>query len=104
MPVPAGLSAVIVVSLTTVTSVAAVVPKSTAVAPEFRDTLPNFGTPEFRGQSSGDILSNFASSPASCGGCDYRALVGSSVSQQFGNNVGHVSPMRRRLNVRKRTT
>ena len=33
MPVPAGLSAVIVVSLTTVTSVAAVVPKSTAVAP-----------------------------------------------------------------------
>ena len=33
VPVPAGLSAVIVVSLTTVTSVAAVVPKSTAVAP-----------------------------------------------------------------------
>ena len=32
-PVPAGLSAVIVVSLTTVTFVAAVVPKSTAVAP-----------------------------------------------------------------------
>ena len=32
MPVPAGLSAVMVVSLTTVTSVAAVVPKSTAVA------------------------------------------------------------------------
>ena len=33
VPVPAGLSAVIVVSLTTVTFVAAVVPKSTAVAP-----------------------------------------------------------------------
>ena len=33
VPVPAGLSAVIVVSLTTVKSVAAVVPKSTAVAP-----------------------------------------------------------------------
>ena len=33
MPVPAGLSAVIVVALTTTTSVAAVVPKSTAVAP-----------------------------------------------------------------------
>ena len=33
VPVPAGLSAVIVVSLTTVTLVAAVVPKSTAVAP-----------------------------------------------------------------------
>ena len=33
VPVPAGLSAVIVVSLTTVTSVAGVVPKSTAVAP-----------------------------------------------------------------------
>ena len=33
MPVPAGLSAVILVALTTVTSVAAVVPKSTAVAP-----------------------------------------------------------------------
>ena len=33
VPVPAGLSAVMVVSLTTVTSVAAVVPKSTAVAP-----------------------------------------------------------------------
>ena len=33
VPVPAGLSAVIVVPLTTVTSVAAVVPKSTAVAP-----------------------------------------------------------------------
>jgi hypothetical protein len=32
-PVPEGLSAVIVVSLTTVTFVAAVVPKSTAVAP-----------------------------------------------------------------------
>ena len=32
-PVPAGLSAVIEVSLTTVRSVAAVVPKSTAVAP-----------------------------------------------------------------------
>ena len=32
-PVPAGLSAVIDVSLTTVTFVAAVVPKSTAVAP-----------------------------------------------------------------------
>ncbi len=32
-PVPAGLSAVIEVSLTTVTSVAAAVPKSTAVAP-----------------------------------------------------------------------
>ena len=32
-PVPAGLSAVIVVSLATVTSVAAVVPKSTPVAP-----------------------------------------------------------------------
>ena len=32
-PVPAGLSAVIVVSLTTVTFVAGVVPKSTAVAP-----------------------------------------------------------------------
>ena len=33
VPVPAGLSAVIVVSLTTVTLVAGVVPKSTAVAP-----------------------------------------------------------------------
>ncbi len=33
VPVPAGLSAVIVVSFTTVTFVAAVVPKSTAVAP-----------------------------------------------------------------------
>ena len=33
VPVPAGLSAVIVVSLTTVKFVAAVVPKSTAVAP-----------------------------------------------------------------------
>ena len=33
VPVPAGLSAVIVVALTTVTPVAAVVPKSTAVAP-----------------------------------------------------------------------
>ena len=33
VPVPAGLSAVIEVSLTTVTFVAAVVPKSTAVAP-----------------------------------------------------------------------
>ena len=33
MPVPAGLLAVIVVSLTTVTPVAAVVPKFTAVAP-----------------------------------------------------------------------
>ncbi len=33
VPVPAGLSAVIVVSLTTVTFVAGVVPKSTAVAP-----------------------------------------------------------------------
>ena len=33
MPVPAGLLAVIVVSLTTVTFVAGVVPKSTAVAP-----------------------------------------------------------------------
>ena len=33
MPVPAGLSAVIVVSLTTVEFVAGVVPKSTAVAP-----------------------------------------------------------------------
>ena len=32
-PVPAGLSAVIVVSFTTVRLVAAVVPKSTAVAP-----------------------------------------------------------------------
>ncbi len=32
-PVPAGLSAVIEVSLTTVTFVAGVVPKSTAVAP-----------------------------------------------------------------------
>ena len=32
-PVPAGLSAVIVVSLTTMRSVAAVVPKSTTVAP-----------------------------------------------------------------------
>ena len=32
-PVPAGLSAVIEVSLTTVTFVAAVAPKSTAVAP-----------------------------------------------------------------------
>ena len=33
VPVPAGLSAVIVVALTTVTSVAGVRPKSTAVAP-----------------------------------------------------------------------
>ena len=33
IPLPAGLSAVIVVSLTTVTFVAGVVPKSTAVAP-----------------------------------------------------------------------
>ena len=33
VPVPAGLSAVIVVSLTTVRFVAGVVPKSTAVAP-----------------------------------------------------------------------
>ncbi len=33
VPVPAGLSAVIEVSLTTVTFVAAVVPNSTAVAP-----------------------------------------------------------------------
>ena len=33
IPVPAGLSAVIVVLLTTVTSVAAVVPKSTVGAP-----------------------------------------------------------------------
>ena len=33
VPVPAGLFAVIVVSLTTVRPVAAVVPKSTAVAP-----------------------------------------------------------------------
>ena len=33
VPVPAGLSAVIEVSLTTVTFVAGVVPKSTAVAP-----------------------------------------------------------------------
>ena len=33
VPVPAGLTAVTVVSFTTVTSVAAVVPKSTAVAP-----------------------------------------------------------------------
>ena len=33
VPVPAGLTAVIVVSLTTVRFVAAVVPKSTAVAP-----------------------------------------------------------------------
>ncbi len=33
VPVPAGLSAVIEVSLTTLTFVAAVVPKSTAVAP-----------------------------------------------------------------------
>ena len=32
-PVPAGLSAVIVVSFTTVNAVAGVVPKSTAVAP-----------------------------------------------------------------------
>ena len=33
VPVPAGLSTVIVVALTTVKSVAGVVPKSTAVAP-----------------------------------------------------------------------
>ncbi len=33
VPVPAGLSAVMVLSLTTVTFVAAVVPKSTTVAP-----------------------------------------------------------------------
>jgi hypothetical protein len=36
-----------------------------------------------------------ASSPASYARCYDQELIGRSVWQQFGNNVGHVSPMRR---------
>ena len=51
VPVPAGLTAVIVVGLTTVTSVAGVVPKLTAVAPVkpvpvIVTTVPPAGEPE----------------------------------------------------------